>query len=144
MREEGSEGRIKRMTCWCRDVCKIDRGRIYLSPDGSVLGVHLWRNEISGRLSGRGRLCCPAAYTLTQHPACSVCSHTTCSAFNLPDRSVYTSVCVCASACTEAEVYKQGSCPTLPRHQTTGAVSSTRLCLAGSLAPPQLGAGISS
>lgn len=95
MREEGSEGRIKRMTCWCREVCKIDRGRIYLSPDGSVLGVHLWRNEISGRLSGRGRLCCPAAYTLTQHPACSVCSHTTCSAFNLPDRSVYTSVCVC-------------------------------------------------
>lgn len=95
MREEGSEGRIKRMTCWCREVCKIDRGRIYLSPDGSVLGVHLWRNEISGRLSGRGRLCCPAAYTLTQHPACSVCSHTTCSAFNLPDHSVYTSVCVC-------------------------------------------------
>lgn len=23
-------------------------GNIYLSPDGSVLGVHLWRNEISG------------------------------------------------------------------------------------------------
>lgn len=23
-------------------------GDIYLSPDGSVLGVHLWRNEISG------------------------------------------------------------------------------------------------
>lgn len=72
------------MNCWCRDVRKIDRGRIYLSPDGSVLGVHLWRNEISGRLSGRGSLGCPAAYTLTQHPACSVCSHTTCSAFNLP------------------------------------------------------------
>lgn len=29
-------------------VRKKDRGNIYLSPDGSVLGVHLWRNEISG------------------------------------------------------------------------------------------------
>lgn len=29
-------------------VRKRDRGNIYLSPDGSVLGVHLWRNEISG------------------------------------------------------------------------------------------------
>ena len=85
------------MNCWCRDVWRIDRGRIYLSPDGSVLGVHLWRNEISGRLSGRGRLCCPAAYTLTQHPACSVCSPTTCSAFNLQQRSVC--VCVCACVC---------------------------------------------
>lgn len=28
-------------------VAKRDRGNIYLSPDGSVLGVHLWRNEIS-------------------------------------------------------------------------------------------------
>lgn len=94
-KEEGGEGRIKRMNCWCRDVWKIDRGRIYLSPDGSVLGVHLWRNEISGRLSGRGRLCCPAAYTLTQHPACSVCSHTTCSAFNLPDRHARVCMCIC-------------------------------------------------
>lgn len=29
-------------------VRKRDGGNIYLSPDGSVLGVHLWRNEISG------------------------------------------------------------------------------------------------
>lgn len=25
-----------------------DGGNIYMSPDRSVLGVHLWRNEISG------------------------------------------------------------------------------------------------
>lgn len=31
-------------------MCEEKRWReyIYLSPDGSVLGVHLWRNEISG------------------------------------------------------------------------------------------------
>lgn len=28
-------------------VRKRDGGNIYLSPDGSVLGAHLWRNEIS-------------------------------------------------------------------------------------------------
>lgn len=28
-------------------VRKRDGGNIYLSPDESVLGVHLWRNEIS-------------------------------------------------------------------------------------------------
>lgn len=49
-------------------VSNRDGGNIYLSPDGSVLGVYPWRNEISGWLSSRGRLCCPAAYTLTQHP----------------------------------------------------------------------------
>lgn len=123
------------MNCWCKEVKKIDRGGIYLSPDGSVLGVHLWRNEISGRLSGRGRLCCPAAYTLTQHPACSLCSHTTCSAFNLPDCSV----CAFAPACMEAEAYKQGSCPTPPLHQTTGAASPTHCYLTSSSAPLQRG-----
>lgn len=133
-KEKGSEGRIKRMNCWCRDVRKIDRGRIYLSPDGSVLGVHLWRNEISGRLSGRGRLGCPAAYTLTQHPACSGCSHTTCSAFNLPARSV----CAFAPVCTEAEVYKQGSCLTPPLHQATRAASPAQLFLAISFTPSWL------
>lgn len=79
-------------------VRKRDGGNIYLSPDGSVLGVHLWRNEISSWLSGRGRLCCPAAYTLTQHPPplppVSLWSHTTCSAFNLLDDS-----CVCSGLC---------------------------------------------
>ena len=49
-------------------VRKRDRGNIYLSPDGTVLGVHLRRNEISSWLSGRGRLCCPAAHRLTQPP----------------------------------------------------------------------------
>ena len=41
--------RIKRKRSSVREcVRKRDGGNIYLSPDGSVLGVHLWRNEISG------------------------------------------------------------------------------------------------
>lgn len=57
-------------------VRKRDGGNIYLSPDGSVLGVHLRKNEISSRLSGRGRLCCPAAHILTQyHLPLRCCTH---------------------------------------------------------------------
>lgn len=130
-------------------VRKKDRGNIYLSPDGSVLGVHLWRNEISGWLSGRGRLCCPAAYTPTQHPL----PRLSLALSGLIQPAVHlicwTIRCVCAQFCVrvcvyvcvrahrwKAKPYYPGTCPTPPLHQMTRAVSSTRLSHTISLLHP--------
>lgn len=145
-----NKGRSSLVKEWVR---KRDGGNIYLSPDGSVLEVHLWRNEISSWLSGSWRLCCPAAYTLTQHPlprlslslssliqpaAHLICRTILCVCSGLRAR-------VCECTWTQAKPYYPGSCPTPPLHQMTRPVSSTRLSsLSLSLHPSWDHRGISS
>lgn len=43
--ENGRQNKARSLVQEC--VWKRNRRNIYLSPDESVLGVHLWRNEIS-------------------------------------------------------------------------------------------------
>lgn len=73
-----------------REIAGFNGGNMYLSADKSVLGLHLWPNEISRWL------CCPEAYTLTLH--------TTRGTFHLQDDSM-SRACRCARVC--ARMWRQ-------------------------------------